>query len=322
MTKLFVLILLSASFASAESQTGFESIRRISVRAESRVGNSKMIHIDDVAELTGFETEDLVNLKLIDLIEAPKSGERRRFTNIGFAQILRSKLKNFDEANKIVLNIPSEVLIVRKSARLETSEIEAELLSKLKSQCVTCEYEISSLVLPIVNQDLSGAASWKIKIENLNPKGSFSIPLEVSNEDGTKRVYWLGGSLTVRKNVPVAKHNLTSGENVKEDDFNFEKKDITYLNEPSATQEDLKSAVAGRNLQAGQIISVSSIRKPSIVRVGENVKVFMGEDGWQVSIDGIAQQNAYKGDLVKVKILRTQKTISGIATDKGMVEIR
>ena len=170
MIKLFILILLSASFASAESQTGFESIRRISVRAESRVGNSEMIHIEDVAELSGFDTEELTKLKLIDIIEAPKSGERRRFTNIGFAQILRSKLKNFDDANKIVLNIPSGVLIVRKSAKLETSEIEVELLSKLKSQCLTCEYEISSLVLPIVNQDLSGSASWKIKIENLRDR--------------------------------------------------------------------------------------------------------------------------------------------------------
>ena len=73
---------------------------------------------------------------------------------------------------------------------------------------------------------------------------------------------------------------------------------------------------------AGQIIGASNVHKQSLIRSGDTVKIFIGEDGWQVSMDGVAQQNAYKGDFIKVKIPKTQKIISGIAIDKGMVEVR
>jgi flagella basal body P-ring formation protein FlgA len=39
-------------------------------------------------------------------------------------------------------------------------------------------------------------------------------------------------------------------------------------------------------------------------------------------IDGVAQNSAYIGDTVKVKIPRTQKMISGLLTEKGIVEVR
>ncbi len=281
-----------------------------------------MIHLSDVADLSGFDADTTTDLKALEIIEAPKAGGRRRFTNVGFAQLVRAKIQDIEDANQIVLNIPSEVVIFRNSVKLENSEIENALLTELKKQCLNCEYEITSLVLPIINQDLSTGATWKIKIENQVPKGSFSIPLEVLNDDGTKRIYWLGGNIVVRKIVPVAKHNLNTGDSIKDDDFSFEKKDVTYINDNIASAEDLKLAVAGRMIMANQIIGASGIHKQSLIRSGDTVKIFMGEDGWQVSMDGVAQQNAYKGDFLKVKIPSTQKIISGIATDKGMVEVR
>ncbi len=322
MIKLLLIILLSGHIAVAESIVGMAPVRRISVRAESRIGNQKLVHLEDIAEFSGFDWQSLSNVKSLEIIDTPIIGDKRRFTNIGFAQILRAKLNSFEDANRIVLNIPSEVLISRKSAKLETTEIESELMSRLKKQCLNCDYEITNLILPIINQDLSNGSSWRIKIENQAPKGSFSIPLEVSNDDGTRRLYWLAGNIRVHQLVPVAKHNINSGENVKDDDFYFDKREITYVNDNIASADELKVAVAGRNILANQIIGASSIHKPSVVRIGETVKVFIGEDGWQVSLDGVAQQNAFKGDLVKVKILRSQKIISGIATEKGMVEIR
>lgn len=308
--------------AQAENNPAREPIPRISVHAESKIGEQKFVLLKDVAELSGFDSTRLENLNALEIIETPERGANRRFSNIGFAQILRAKLQEIQDSNKIVLNIPSEVLILRKSTKLESSDVESELLFELKKQCLTCEYEISSLVLPILNEDLGPGSRWKIKIENQSPKGSFSIPLEVISQEGAKRLYWLTGHIIIRKLVPVAKRNINNGENIKDDDFNYEKKDITYLNDNIASLEDLKFSSAIHNIMPNQIIGSSVIRKQSLVRAGDTVKVFMGEDGWQVSIDGVAQQNAYKGDFVKVKIQRTQKIISGLATDKGMVEIR
>ncbi len=316
------LIFLASFLALGHARAEDNLVRRISVHQNSKIGAQKVISLEDIADLTGFDSETLENLKKLEIADAPKMGEKKHFTNIGFAQILRAKLADTEDANEIILNIPNEVLVSRKSAKLENLEVETEFLAELRNQCKACEYELTSLVLPIINQDLSGNAIWKIKIQNQTTKGSFSVPIEVINEDFTKRMYWLTGSVVVRKIVPVAKRNINSGETLKDDDFSFEKKDITYVNDNIASAEELKIAVASRLILGNQIIDSSSIRKPSTIRNGDTVKVFIGEDGWQVSMDGVAQQNAYRGDAVKVKISRTQKIMSGIATEKGMVEIR
>ncbi len=313
---ILVYVLGAGVFASAE-----DVVQSISVNENSKVGSQKVVFLSDIANVTGFDSETLEQLKAIEITEAPKPGKKKHFSNIGFAQILRQKLASIEGASKVVLKIPSEVFISRKSSKLEASEVEADLLSELKLQCTSCEYEITSLALPIIKQDLSDS-TYKINAKNLTTKGSFSVPLEVVSEDQSKKLFWLTGSVVVRKIVPIAKRNIENGDAIKEDDFSFEKKDITYLSDSVATAEDLKSAVASRPIIANQVISTPSIRKPSVIRVGETVKVFIGDESWQVSMDGVAQQNAYKGDIVKVKIPRTQKLMSGIATEKGMVEIR
>jgi flagella basal body P-ring formation protein FlgA len=294
----------------------------ISVHGESVLGNQKTVLLGDIAELTGFEPDVLSLLKNIEIIDTPETGAARHFTNIGFAQILRQKLTHIDDSDQIDLKIPNEVVISKKNLKITRLEIETELLLELKKQCENCDFELSNLVMPIINQDLPSGATWKIKVGAQIPRGSFSLPLEVKYDDSTRRLYWLGGTLNVRRLVPVAKHNITVGENIKADDFRLEKHEITFINDSIAIEDDLKVAVAVRSIMANQVIEASAIRKPSAIRYGDIVRVVIGEEGWQVSMEGVAQQNAYKGDMLKVKIGRSQKIISGIAMDKGLVEVR
>lgn len=300
----------------------FADQAKIAVHAESFLKDQKMVVLGDVAELTGFTPELLAQVKNIEIIEAPIRGEHRRFTNIGFAQILRQKLSKIEGGEEVSLSIPNEIIISKKILKITADDIEVELLKELKKQCENCDFEISNLTMPIINQELPIGATWKIKLANQIPKGSFSLPLEMKYDDGTRRLYWLGGTINVRKLVPVTKHNINVGENIKPEDFHFEKHEITFVNDNIASEDDLKVAVAARNIMANQVVEASAIRKQSAIRYGDVVRVTIGEDAWQVSMEGVAQQNAYKGDVVKVKIGRTQKLVSGIAVDKGLVEVR
>ncbi len=316
MNKLLSLIIICFSLQS------FAERQSVVVHGESLIENQKTVLLGDIAELSGFDPDILKLVQNIEVIEAPPAGERRRFTSIGFAQILRQKLGEIEDAAEIDLKIPNEVLISKKILKITSADIEAEFMKELKKQCESCDFEVSNLAMPIMNQVLTAGTTWRIKLGAQIPKGSFSLPLEMKYDDGTRRLYWLGGTLTVRKLVPVAQHNLAVSENMKTEDYRFEKHDITFVNDSIASENDLKSAVTARNIMANQVIEASAIRKPSAIRYGDVVRVMIGEEGWQVSIEGVAQQNAYKGDMLKVKIGRSQKIISGIAMDKGLVEVR
>jgi flagella basal body P-ring formation protein FlgA len=312
---IFLVVFLRVPHALAEPT--------IEVRSQTELGSQAVITVGDIANFSGFAEDEIRTLKTVRLGDAPGNGEVRTFTNLGLSQILRSHLQDVQEAmkEKIVLLIPSQVKISKRVLKIEQKAVEAEMRKQLKSLCDDCEFDIASLSMPAIASDMPANSTWKISLKAHLPKGSFSVPLEIQGENNLHRMYWISGVLQVRKLVPVAKRLLNTDEKLQTDDIAFEMRDITYLSDTPANQEDLKSAYMARGIAADQIIARSFLRRESAMRFGENVKVVAGNQDWQVSVEGIAQQNAYIGDTVKVKISRSQKMVSGVLVSKGTVEV-
>lgn len=302
------------------AETGVASIQ---VRGNVELEMEREITVGDIADFNGFREDEVGELKSVRLGDAPTGTESRTFTSTGLSQVFRSYLPRLQgkREEKILLTIPARVVVKRKIFRLEAKDVEAEINKQMKSVCSVCEFEIRQLSLPVLGPLLSASTTWKLRMRPELPKGSFSAPLELEGPEG-RRTFWVSGLLNVYRSVPVAKRSIELGERIAINDFAFERKDVTYLTDSFPAEVEIGGAIAARAIAAESFIGRSMLRREQALKSGETVKVVAGSEAWQVTVEGIAQSGGFVGDTVRVRIPRTQKVISGLLREKGLIEVR
>lgn len=314
------LLLFVPSFARAGVGSSATEIR---VKAVVEVDGTHEITLGDITEFGSLDESVVARLKQVPLADAPGPGETRSFTDVGLVPIFRSHLQEIRPGSGGVnLRIPSRVTVVRRNFRIRPQEIEAEIKTQMKVFCGECEFEISGLSLPAIGTGLPAGSKWRLLPRAEMPKGGFSLPLEITHEDLSRRMFWVSGTLAVRRRVPVASRALAAGEKVSSEDFTMQVRDVTFANDVPASEAELGSLVVARPVPAGQILWRSHVRRDVAIRNGDVVKVVAGGDAWSVTVDGVAQGSGYIGELIRVRIPRTQKIVSGLLKEKGLVEVR
>jgi flagella basal body P-ring formation protein FlgA len=327
----FLAILLSISpgwlmgFPVPSARAQSESGAVIQVRSAVELEGAKSeIMLGDLIVARELSESTLAFLSEVRVADMPKAGESRTFTASGFEQIVRPQLDEIQEktGERLTLRVPTRVTVARKAFQMRPKDVEASIRSQLRGLCGDCEFEITGLNLPLIPASAASGGSWQIRMRSEIPKGNFSVPVEVTSAEGSRRNYWISGTLAVRREVPVASRALQFGEKIQAQDFNIQMRDVTFSTDVGASAADFDSSVVARQVSAGQIIWRNSLRRELALKPGDAVKVTAGSDSWVITIDGVAQSNGYIGDLVRVKIPRTQKLVSGVLKEKGVVEVQ
>lgn len=87
---------------------------------------------------------------------------------------------------------------------------------------------------------------------------------------------------------------------------------------------DLQAAVGmemRRAVKAGQPILAVDLKQPAMIRKGEPVKIVYVSAGVRLSVDGIAQNEAAKGEAVRVLNSYSKRTIDAVATATGEASV-
>ena len=318
MTKAPFVTLFISMLTGFSAQASDSEIIRVR-SAVAFAGAGPEVTLGDIATFAGFRADEQARLSKLSITDSPTLGHDRVFARETLAQVLRMQLQNAETKPRLIL--PERLVISRKTLEFNRETVMAELLKKFKQGCAECQFEITELNLPLISQKIDAAANWALKVRPELPHGTFSVALEISGVAATSSVFWVTGDVTIRKLVAVATRNIAMGEKFSSQDFTFAVNDITYLSDTTPDQAELERSIASRSVQADQVIGRSALRRESDVRYGQNVKVVTGSADWQLSTEGVAQQNASVGDDVKVKIATTQKLISGTLTEKGVVEV-
>jgi flagella basal body P-ring formation protein FlgA len=324
----FVPFLFALVIAAVSSTAFADGEASIQVKPVVEVdGTNSEITFGDLIVVHGINENLIQDLRETKLADTPKAGESRSFTALALEEPLRPLLRRLEDrtGERVTLRVPPRITVTRKIFKITNEMIEAELKVQLKAVCEECRFDITNVRMPIV-AGASQGVSWSLKMRPELPKGSFSIPLEVKNADGSRRTFWVAGQVTVMKNVPVLARAVEIGEKLRNEDFVKEMKDVTYATDVAPTATDLETSVTARSMAAGQILWRNALKREVAVKNGDIVKVVTGGESesatWQISIDGVSQVQGYIGDMVKVKITKTQKLVSGILKEKGLVEVR
>ncbi len=315
-----IALLFSVAALAADGTPSLVTVRPVVEIDEGRAD----VTLGDLVTSHGMSRTAREKLKTVRLADAPKPGESRSFTDMGLAELFKPQLEAIEKetGEKFQLRIPSQVTVSKKRLRLDSAAIEIALRKGLLDLCAECDFDISSLNAPAIGSVLGADTEWKIRLGSEIPRGSFSLPIDVTQASGLKRTYWISGSINVRRSVPVAARSISAGERIQPEDVVMQKKDVTFTNDAPIAEGDLGSSVASRQIGAGEIVWKAMARRDLAIKFGDTVKVMAGSEEWQVTIDGVAQNSGYVGDLIRVKIPRTQKIVSGQLRSKGLVEVQ
>lgn len=274
------------------------------------VSQRSVLHVGDVVQVEE-PTEEL--LAVLDNLILPST---EKITVINISNIIKAEMEENGSLKRlnVAFKIPTEVQITKSSAPISKLEVERRVINILKSRCGDCGYKVN-----IQSAPFPASASWDLDYSQLTDKGSFLIPVR----DGDNRsMKWISGSVRVTKLTPVATRFIQLGERLQPGDLRLASVDVTFAKDAGIRIEDVQGQQLVKSLQMGQPLWLSDVKREPATRRGQIVKAILGEGDFEITANLEALDTGFIGDTVKVKNIETQKTLSAVVTDKGVVKIQ
>lgn len=131
----------------------------------------------------------------------------------------------------------------------------------------------------------------------------------------TYRIRLRGPALVARQPLP-ANQALTGNEAITTD--------IEYTGDPRRYPRDpgmIRGTALIRPVTAGSPISIDMLRREPVIRAGQRVRIIVDGGGFLVGQEGIAQQQAFAGDSIRLKTT-SGRQVQGVAQPDGTVRVR
>lgn len=140
------------------------------------------------------------------------------------------------------------------------------------------------------------------------------------SEDGT--VTRLAGLAIATMDVPVPLDRMLPGERITAEDLGSVKLPLARVGGFTVTsRDDLIGMEVRRMLTQGRPIMTQSVSLPIIIDRGDRISIRYDDGLMALSAPGKALADAHKGQEVKVVNLASNTSLTGVAVDKGIVEI-
>lgn len=133
---------------------------------------------------------------------------------------------------------------------------------------------------------------------------------------------YVQATLSVPGQYYVASHQIAPGKTILDDDLATRDGDLVNL--PPGALTDAKAIVgmqARHRITAGQPIKGSALRSPESISRGQNVRIVARGNGFVVSSEGQAMEDAPPGATIQVRTTSGQ-IVSGVVQNAGQVEVQ
>ncbi|MBO9665311.1 MAG: flagellar basal body P-ring formation protein FlgA [Bdellovibrio sp.] len=305
-----LLIMLGAqAWAGGRPEISIPSTVEVSQRPVLRLGDIAVLKNGNEALLAQMDAlvlrDDARELLLSQQFES-----KELLTKIKQALEENEDLKELNPAFKI----PTQVKVNFASTMISRQEVQRRMTNFLSVRCDTCEYNISIQSVPV-----PANRQWDLDMTQLSAKGGFLLPVR----DGENRqIKWISGTIRVSRLTPVTTKMISQGERVNAQDLQMSMVDVTFAKDSSMRIEDCQGLLAARTLPVGTPVWSSDLKREPAAKRGQIVKALIGDDSFEISVNVQAEDNGFVGDIIKVKNLETQKVLSAVITEKGVVKLQ
>lgn len=137
----------------------------------------------------------------------------------------------------------------------------------------------------------------------------------------TQWTIYVGVDVRISGNYLAAARAISPGQVLTSGDLAVQSGDLTLLPQGVlASPEAAVGRIAVSSITAGQALRHDQLRAPLAVQQGQSVKLLSGGNGFRVSAEGRALNNAQEGQVAQVRTGGGQ-TVSGVARAGGTVEV-
>lgn len=129
-------------------------------------------------------------------------------------------------------------------------------------------------------------------------------------------------TVTIYKNVIVTAESLPRGKILTENDFKHLQYDVSKL--PAGYIEDASYGVGmelKRRLSGGVPLTTTMMRRPKIIKRGQQVSIIAKAGNVEVRMSGKALAHGAVGERIRVLNLKSKKKLEGIVTPSGDVKV-
>src|SRR5262249_32422536 len=114
--------------------------------------------------------------------------------------------------------------------------------------------------------------------------------------------------------------DVARGQRISEDDVSWS--DKAQPNRFGVTDMALAVGMeAKRGLKAGQALQQADVKQPALIKKGEPVKLVYASPGLKLTVEGLAQNDAGKGEAVRVLNSYSKRTIEAVAEAPGEARV-
>lgn len=158
------------------------------------------------------------------------------------------------------------------------------------------------------------------------PRGSRSIGNTTIGVRCTGKRPWsinLSARVDVYRDVLVSVRTLTRGDTLTEDDVELVSRNLASM--PHGYLEDIDTTIGmqvKRRILPGTAVTPSMLKKPQLVKRGQQVNIIAAAGNASVSMMGKALAAGAIGELIQVQNKSSKRKIEGIVSGPGEVRVR
>lgn len=221
------------------------------------------------------------------------------YLGLSFTIVNAAEYQSIDSIHSAAREFISEhtKAVYNQSAEIKNGRLDSRLRL---SQCSTP----LEVYLPEGSRDL-GRFTIGVKCTDASP-WSLHVPITVA----------------IYKDVMVTAKSLPRGKILAKSDFKAVKYDVSKL--PAGYIEDLTYGVGmelKRRLSSGVPLTTTMMRKPEIIKRGQQVSIIARAGSMEVRMSGKALAHGAVGDRIRVLNLKSKKKIEGTVTPSGDIKI-
>jgi flagella basal body P-ring formation protein FlgA len=128
--------------------------------------------------------------------------------------------------------------------------------------------------------------------------------------------------INIFDNVVIADDYILRGSEITATQIRTEKRNVATLNRGYFTSpEDVTGKIARSVISKEKVITPFSLTEPKLVHRGKDVTIVAESDDFMVKMNGSALADGHKGELIKVKNLRSQRVIQAEVIDDNLVRV-
>lgn len=288
-------LFIAIAYASAKTE--------VWLRHEVQVGTAVPLMLEDFVDATQVPA-DLLN------IEIPFKSQY--VTRDEMLEWLKATRADRRELGAYLFKIPEHVKI-EKLGQFSRDQISRRAQSRLMQKCADCDFRIQLTNLPQVAGEKN-----RIEWRELPLSGPFMV--SVTNNEGHS-LAWISGQIKTDRSVVKANRVLRPGDTLQADDVRLEKADVSFSKDYYTDVQQILGKKVARAISASTTLSSIDIQRNYDVKQGQSVKVIAGNETFEITSTGIAQDSGVVGDVVRIRSVVNQKILSGRVLDKGLVRV-